>query len=344
MVTIVADSNDAVVTYDLDGRIIAWNKGAERMYGYSEAEALEMNVDALSTDKERGRAHQLIEDIKSGKDVSSLDMKRRKKTGSLIDVWLTVTRVIDDNGKVIGAANTERDITERKQAEHMKDEFIGMVSHELKTPLTVIIGALSVAQKEGVPEATRRELFQDAVTHAGFMSGIVENLLELSRKQSNRLDLHRQATDITPICVSVTSELANRSDAHELTCKLPPALPKVMVDPLRVERILYNLVENAIKYSPRGGEVKVTAAEKDGFVTVSVSDHGIGISAKDQPRLFKSFERLGAEVKGSIKGTGLGLRVSGILVEEQGGKIWVDSEPGKGSVFHFTLPVVASHK
>ncbi len=340
LATVVSDSNDAIITYDLKGAILTWNRGAEVMYGYSEAEALKMSIEELVPERELKIWRKLIDDIRGGKDVPSAEVKRAKKGGGVIDVWLTATRLSDDKGAFVGTASTERDVTERKAAEHLKDEFIGMVSHELKTPLTVIIGALSVAQKDGVPEATRRELFQDAVTHAGFMSGIVENLLELSRKQSRRLDLHRQPTNIGNICQGVVDQLRIRSTGHQLTCRLPENLPKAEVDPIRVERILYNLVENAIKYSPRGGEVKVTAAEKDGFVTVSVSDQGIGIAPKDQSRLFKSFERLGADVKGAVKGTGLGLNVSRILVEEHGGKIWVDSEPGKGSTFHFTLPIV----
>jgi signal transduction histidine kinase len=133
--------------------------------------------------------------------------------------------------------------------------------------------------------------------------------------------------------------MQRKSALHQLVINLPPDLPPVMVDQLRVERILHNLVDNAIKYSPNGGEVKLSAARDGEEIVISVSDEGEGISRDDQARLFQSFERLGASVKGSIQGTGLGLRVCRILVEAHGGRIRVESEKGKGSTFFFTLPV-----
>ena len=133
--------------------------------------------------------------------------------------------------------------------------------------------------------------------------------------------------------------MQRKSALHQLVTNLPPDLPPVLVDPLRIERILHNLVDNAIKYSPNGGEVKLSAARDGEEIVISISDEGEGISRDDQMRLFQSFERLGASVKGSIQGTGLGLRVCRILVEAHGGRIWVESEKGKGSTFFFTLPV-----
>ncbi len=253
-----------------------------------------------------------------------------------LGMWLSISAYSPQIGHFIAVFEN---ITDRKKSEKLKDEFIGMISHELKTPITVIIGALSTAAMMKVPEKTRRELYDDAVNHADILASIVDNLLELSRSQSDRLDLHKQPTDIGSICNKVVTQLRNKSDIHQLTCEVSEALPRVPADPLRVERIVYNLVENAIKYSPAGGEVKIFATQNDGFLQVGVSDQGIGISEENQPKLFQSFERLGAEVKGAIQGTGLGLRVCRILAEAHGGKIWVESAPGKGTTFYFTLPM-----
>ena len=236
------------------------------------------------------------------------------------------------------------DVTERKKSETLKDEFIGMISHELKTPLTVVIGALSTAAMEGLPENLRRDLFHDAVSHSEMLASIVDNLLELSRSQSARLDLHKVPADVRLIACKVVGQLKTKSAIHNVICEFPETLPLVPADPLRLERILYNLVENAIKYSPAGGEVKTFARQNDGFLVIGVSDQGIGISAENQPKLFQSFERLGAEVKGAIQGTGLGLRVCRILAEAHGGKIWVESTPGRGSTFYFTLPLTNTGK
>ena len=231
------------------------------------------------------------------------------------------------------------DITERKKVEELKDEFIGMVSHEIKTPLTVIIGALSTAADERVPRDDARVLMGDAVVHAQILADIVENLLELSRQQSGRLILQTQPSDVAEITQRVIRKLQSKSEVHHLVVDLPEDLPLVLADPIRVERILSNLVDNAIKYSPDGGEVRVFARRDGYYVTVAVRDRGPGISREDQARLFQSFERLGMAVKGSIQGTGMGLRVCRILVEAHGGKIWVESEPSQGATFLFTLPV-----
>ncbi len=235
------------------------------------------------------------------------------------------------------------DITERKKVEQLKDEFINMVSHELKTPLTVVMGALSTAVDKRVSKEQAEELLGDAIVHTGILANLVENLLELSRQQSDRLNIQVQPTDVGRVTRGVLQKLQNKSAVHHLANDVPETLLPALVDPIRAERILYNLVDNAIKYSPDGGEVKVSARQEEGYLVVTVSDQGPGISGEDQARLFQSFERLGVTVKGSIQGTGLGLRVCRILVEAHGGKIWVESEKGNGAAFVFTLPVASYH-
>lgn len=231
------------------------------------------------------------------------------------------------------------DITELKKAAKLKDEFIGMVSHEIKTPLTVIIGALSTVTADGVTQPEARELIQDAIAHADILANIIDNLLELSRSQADRLVLQKEPTDVKEIAGNVVDKLRHKSSIHQLIIDIPSRLPIVDVDPLRAERVLYNLVDNAIKYSPNGGEVNIFARQEKGNLVVCVSDDGLGISQDDQPRLFQKFQRLDFRVKKSIQGVGLGLNVCRILVEAHGGQIWVKSKKGKGSTFYFTIPL-----
>ncbi len=233
------------------------------------------------------------------------------------------------------------DITERKRADQIKEEFIGMVSHELKTPLTVITGALAVATEEAMEPAAAKELVLDAARHADILADIIDNLLELSRYQSKRLTLTTQNTDVKPIAQEVIRKAQIMSSMHELTLDIPEDTPIVAIDPIRVERVLHNLVENAIKYSPSGGEVRVSAHQQNNELVVSVSDEGIGISAKDVDTLFQSFRRLAAETTHLVPGVGLGLRVCKILVEAHGGRIWVESIEGRGTTFFFTVPIAA---
>lgn len=274
------------------------------------------------------------EEVLSGK-ISTRDA-HSSKTGRVYEI---IDMPLKNTDGSISKLAVFHDITERKKVEQLKDEFIGMVSHELKTPLTVIIGALSTAMDARVPAEEVRALFGDAVMHAGILASLVDNLLELSRHQSGRLVVHTQPTDLGEITRSVLQKLRGKSAIHHLLVDFPETLPPAVAEPLRLERILYNLVDNAIKYSPDGGEVRVSARHEGDFVVVSVTDQGPGISHDDQARLFQSFERLGVMVKGAIQGTGLGLRVCRILVEAHGGKIWVESAKGKGSTFLFTLPV-----
>ncbi|MDD5093458.1 MAG: PAS domain S-box protein [Dehalococcoidia bacterium] len=262
-----------------------------------------------------------------------------RKDGSRIHVIMETSPMMDERGVYAGALAGVQDITERKQTERIKDEFIGMVSHEIKTPLTVIIGSLSVAGMEGIPAEQSRELIRNAGLYAEALAGIVENLLELSRHQSDRLALQSERTEIATMTREVIGKLQTKSAVHHLTIDIPPDIPAVTVDRIRMERVLHNLVENAIKYSPKGGEVKVFARHEEAQLVIGVSDKGMGISPEDQIRLFQPFERIAAYENDTIAGLGLGLRVCRILVEAHGGRIWLESEKGKGSTFFFTVPI-----
>jgi signal transduction histidine kinase len=250
---------------------------------------------------------------------------------------VTISPFFNKDGELAGSVHIIRDITERKKAEQMKDEFISLVSHELRTPMTVITGSLRTATTEGISREDKELLLQNAVAGADSLSAILENLLELSRYQAGRLQIHREPVNITKIVGNVIEKLRAQNGSHHFLVGSPDNLPLVDADPMRVERILYNLLENAVKYSPEGGEIKVSMREEDKMVVTGVADKGMGISAEDQGRLFELFERLGMGTMS--QGLGLGLVVCKRLVEAQGGKIWVESEPGKGSLFSFSLPI-----
>jgi PAS domain S-box-containing protein len=274
------------------------------------------------------------EEVLKGKTV------HREFSPSTVDTVFEVTdSPLRNADGTISRLVTWHNITERKKIEQLKDEFIGMVSHEIRTPLTVIIGSLAVSMEEGIPETESKELVSSALKYAQSLSDITENLLELSRYQSNRLNLQPIESDIAEIAKTVIDKLSDRSSLHKLTLEMPFDLPTILVDPLRIERVIYNLVENAIKYSPDGGKVKIFARLKDSELIVGISDQGFGISGEDQGRLFKSFERLQAYEEHSIPGLGLGLRVCDTLVKAHNGRIWLESRKGKGSTFYFSVPV-----
>jgi PAS domain S-box-containing protein len=232
-------------------------------------------------------------------------------------------------------------IDERKKGEEIKDEFISMVSHEVKTPLTVLIGALSILKSEELLPEQKNDLVDSAFSSAHDMAAIVENMLELSRFQSKRMVINIQQINIMEIIDRVTQKLRSKSEKHTIVTKFSPKIPPVAVDAFRIERILYNLVDNAIKYSPEGGTVEVFARPEKSRLIVGVSDEGPGIAPEDRLRLFQSFERINPSDHYKISGLGLGLKVCRVLVEAHGGNIWVEPGPEKGSVFLFSLPLRA---
>ena len=233
----------------------------------------------------------------------------------------------------------EEELRIARKIDAIKDEFIGLVSHELKTPLTVIIGAANVAVSEGVSQEQARELMSEVAKSAEDLSDMVDNLLELSRYQSNRLNLQSEKTRVEPVIHHIVDRLNDRSSIHHLSVELPLDLPMVTIDSIRIERVLHNLIENAIKYSPNGGKIRIFCHRYAGQLITGISDQGIGIKPEDQHKLFQSFQRLDVQKRYDISGVGLGLRVCQIIIEAHAGRIWVESIPGEGSTFYFALPV-----
>lgn len=183
-----------------------------------------------------------------------------------------------------------------------------------------------------------RQLLQDAARETETLAHLLDNLLELSRAQADRLFLHLEPVDIRSVIRGVVDRLGRQTSQHRFIMEVTGDIPAAQADRIRLGRIVYNLAENAVKYSPEGGSIMITASRSGSDLLVSVADHGLGINEADQQKLFAPFQRLESSVTGRTGGAGLGLLVCRRLVEAQGGTIWVESTPGEGSTFHFTLP------
>jgi hypothetical protein len=229
------------------------------------------------------------------------------------------------------------DISDRKKVEQLKDDFIGLVSHELRTPLTVFMGAVQVAKSTGLTAAEVQELLAEAEHSAESLAQILDNLIELSRYEANRLNLSVKPLDIAEVIKEVIDKEKPRLRSRAFVYDIPVGLPKIEADQMRVQQIIHNLVDNAAKYSPEESVIRISAGKYDEeFLRVGVSDRGRGIDESDREKLFQPFQRLEGLGK-ETKGLGLGLLVCKRLVEAHGGKIWVESTPGRGSTFWFTL-------
>ncbi len=243
-----------------------------------------------------------------------------------------------DGNSVIGRIFVLRDVTRESEAERMRSALISSVSHELRSPLTAIKGYTDT-MLDGGPwdDDSEREFLEIVRQSADKLSILVENLLDAAKAEAKTWSLDPEPVRVERIAQQVVTQRSLLSPDHALECVVEPDLPLVNADPMRVEQIITNLIDNAIKYSPGGGPVNVRVADGDALV-VSVSDTGIGITSEDAEHLFERFYRVDSDQVRRAKGVGLGLFICKSLVEAQGGHIWVESRPDGGSTFSFTLP------
>jgi PAS domain S-box-containing protein len=331
-------ANAPIIVWNPKLEITRFNHAFERLTGRSADEVLGDKVDILFPDDSRDESMKHIHEAASGERWEVVEIPIKHKDGTVyILLWNSATIYAPDGKTPLATIAQGQDITERKKVEQLKDEFIGLVSHELRTPLTVISGSLRTAMSEGVSQEDGRELVQNAAEGADSLAAILENMLELSRHQAGRLRLRIETVSIADAVKNVIEKLKRQGISRQFLMDIPGQLPPVEADPVRVERILFNLMENATKYSPEDSKITVSSRMQDGFVVTRIIDRGLGISPTDQPRIFQPFQQLETSQR-RAKGVGLGLVVCKRLVEAQGGWIDVESELGKGSTFFFALP------
>jgi signal transduction histidine kinase len=251
-----------------------------------------------------------------------------------------VTASRDEVGQLAVAFN--RMSSELESLERVRRDLVANVSHELKTPISALRAHLENLL-DGVEHPDPKTL-QVMLSQSERLGRMVDQLLELSRLESGDLPLHREEVSLGPLVSRVVSEIRvtrARTDI-ELSEDVPEDLPTVFADAERVYQVLFNLLDNAVRFTPAGGRVRVTAAGHNGSVDVAVADTGPGIPAEHLPRLFERFYRIDTSRSRDEGGTGIGLAIARSVVEAHGGRIWAESEPGRGSTFTFELPVTAS--
>ncbi len=336
------EAPSAYISVGTDGRIERANRSAADFFGRSQKELLGQPAADLFADTPDGRV--IFQRFLTGEESCDEEVEMRRTDGSSAWGSLSMRPIHDAKGKIAARRLAIVDITERRKLTQLKDDFIGLVSHELRSPMTVITGAINTAltEEERLTPDERRQLLKDASVEADLLSNILGNLLELSRIQANRLALNAETIRARKVIHAAIEEVKRQDSGHKFVTNLPRKIAPVDADELRLERIIYNLLENAVKYSPPGSTIRVSAHPEDKFLVISVSDEGPGITPADQARLFAPFQRLEGSRPGGARGVGLGLLVCRRLVEAHGGRIWVDSTPGKGATFSFTIPLSRS--
>jgi PAS domain S-box-containing protein len=351
LAAIVRDSNDAVIVQDFEGKILAWNRGAEKMYGWSEAEALQMNIRATIPRGQRREALALGRLLAEGEALDSLETRRVAKDGRELDVWLTVTALTGDMGKPVAVATTERDITQRKRAEeelkaHAEElarsnreleDFTYVVSHDLKEPLRGI-DAFSTFLAEDYADKLDEQgqkyvgVLRDSAMR---MSALIEDLLMLSR--IGRTGQTYATVSVQSLLEDVRQDLEFTLEQKKVDLRIQSDLPTITYQPVHLRQVFQNLISNAIKFNDKPHRVvEIACHEDDSLYTFSVRDNGIGIDEKYYEKIFQIFQRLGR--REDYEGTGAGLTICKKIVEAHGGKIWLESKVGEGSIFSFTIP------
>lgn len=336
---------DGILAIDFNKNIILSNKAAEEITGYTQAELNGQPIDKL--------LHLFIdqEEIPS-KTYCQINFNKPAK---LVGKEGKQTKVNLMSAKIDGTVQTNlscililHDLSKEEELEQMKLDFVSMASHELKTPLTSIVGYLSVFINENKGKLPKEEwdLINRALIAAQQLFTLVQNILNVNKIEREEMSVSPQALDYLPILSKTVEDLRNQAAQKSiiLNSNIPEVIPKVLADPVRIGEVVTNLLANAINYTNPGGKVELSITISPTEVTTSVTDTGIGIPKEAVPHLFNKFFRVSNTSQQAGKGTGLGLYIAKSIIEKLNGKIWVESEVGKGSQFSFTLPVVAKSK
>ena len=273
---------------------------------------------------------------------------RRKATGEFRPEVIELLKTFATQSVLaIQNARLFREIEEKSQqieaANRHKSEFLANMSHELRTPLNAIIGFSEVLQERLFGELNEKqaEYTDDILTSGRHLLSLINEILDLSKVEAGRMELETATFDLPLAIDNARTFVRERATNHGITLevKVDERLGDIIGDERKIKQILLNLLSNAVKFTPEGGRITINARPTNGSVEISVTDTGIGIAQEDQPKIFEEFRQVGSDNAKKIEGTGLGLTLAKKFVELHGGRIWVESEVGKGSTFIFTLPV-----
>ncbi|HTY56803.1 MAG TPA: response regulator, partial [Candidatus Binataceae bacterium] len=356
LAAIVQSADDAIFSFDLETRIKTWNPGAERLYGYRADEIVGRKLDTLAPAERVDEIEKYLGQVLQARTMR-WDTKRQKKNGTLFDASIVTSPIHDANGAIVGISNIVRDVTQRKQAEieltkareqalaasRAKSEFLATMSHEIRTPMTAVIGMADLLWENPLtPE--QRGYVRIIRTAGNALHTLIDSILDLSKIEGGHLHLEEIDFDLEELVQSSVETFAFRAHEKglELVCHSGADVPRALRgDPLRLRQVLGNLIGNAVKFTGQG-EV-VVRVEKDpdaneaGVIRFSVGDTGIGIPHAETSTVFEPFNQVDSSITRRYGGSGLGLTICKRLVELMGGRIWLESEPGRGSIFYFTV-------
>lgn len=363
LAAIVECSDDAILANTLEGTIISWNAGAERLYGYQSAEIVGQDISKLVPPDRASELDGILVRLKAGECIEPFETRRVRKDGSVVDVAVSISPIRNRAGAIVGASTVARDVTElisarlavvesdkqtalaRTQAaadeavSKAKGEVVSLVSHELRSPLASIVGFTELLFTRDLSEAQRKVYLGVMLREARRLTELVNGVLHLQRLEDGHQKLKLAPVDLRSI-VQRAVDAAGEDDRRPIGMILPEPMPLVNADPDALLQVLGNFLSNARKYSPNGGTIRIGARVIEDMVQVYVRDEGLGLPPDALANLFEKFYRVDSPDRRLIRGSGLGLSINQKIIEGHGGKVEVHSDGlGKGTRFTFTLPI-----
>ena len=347
---LVDNAGDAIISTDVADRILTWNHGAEVIFGYSKEETVGQSLTILLPTHRAGELEEIRDKVRLTGVIRNLEVRRIKKDGIIIEASLAVSPIRDKDDNVIGFLHLARDVTEKKRYEQrlkeldkMKSAFVSNVSHELRTPLTAIKASADNMLDRLIGDLNGKQVgyLTRIKSNSDRLARLINDLLDLSTIEAGKIDLRPTNLPLVTLVKEAAESLKPVAAEKLINLTVMSADPGVIAwaDRDKVIQVLMNLIGNALKFTPTRGKVTIAVAKNSaGWMQISVTDTGPGIPAEEVNKVFGRFYQIGQAGTPKTQGTGLGLAISKALVEMHGGKIWVESEAGKGSTFSFTLP------
>jgi PAS domain S-box-containing protein len=349
LAAILQHSADGVMILDAHLQIQSFNRALERMTGWKASEAVGKHQDEVIAWKKLDKSN-LREALAEGwpfrnasdhaSDTLYVEGDMQRPDGLTVSVGITYAPLLTASGKLTNIIANVRDITNFRKAQEMQNIFISGISHELKTPVALIKGYAGTLRREDAtwdPVIIMNSLGV-IEEEADRLTELIQNLLEASKLQAQQLHLDLGDVQLEQLAVRSLERLKTQSKNHKFVLDFPTDFPVTQGDEARLRQVLDNLISNAIKYSPQGGEITVGGRANDQNIMIFVRDQGVGMTENEQERIFERFYRVDSALSRKTQGTGLGLYLAKEIVEAHNGTLQVESQPGQGSTFYFTIP------
>jgi len=370
LAALIESADDAIISKTLEGIITSWNKGAERIFGYTAEEVIGKSVTILIPKDHEDEEPAILARLRAGHRIEHYETVRVRKDGRHINISLTVSPIKGPNGEIVGASKIARDITEQLQARkaldeaserlklaldeakkaraeaeqssRLKEEFLATISHELRTPLSAILGWARILRLGQLSPENSGKALDTIERNARAQAQLVDDLLDVSRIITGKLRMDVRPSDPSSFIDAAVEAVRPAADAKGVRIQkvVDTGLVSIPGDPVRLQQVVWNLLSNAIKFTPRGGHVQIRSERVNSHLEIVVSDTGQGISADFLPHVFDRFRQADQKTSRHHGGMGLGLAIVRHLVEMHGGTVSANSDgDGKGATFTVSLPI-----